>query len=102
MNQKHLLRFIKYKLKQDTEEIVIVRDGQPLTLRQVFQSLKLTPYDLSVDTLDMHADQKTFHRFDRFNLKYSPIGEVRERRWHTHGVTELALEPRAACAHPML
>ena len=76
MNQKHLLRFIKYKLKQDNDEIVIVRDGKPLTLRQVFESLKLTPYDLSVDTLDMHADTKTFHRFDKFNLKYNPIGTL--------------------------
>ena len=79
MNQKHLLRFIKYKLKENNDEIVIVRDGKPLTLRQVFESLKLTPYDLSVDTLDMHADNKTFHRFDRFNAKYSPIGESRLR-----------------------
>ena len=79
MNQKHLLRFIKYKLKQNIDEIVIVRDGKPLSLRQVFESLKLTPYDLSVDTLDMHADTKTFHRFDRFNLKYNPIGESRLR-----------------------
>ena len=47
--------------------------GKPLTLRQVFESLKLTPYDLSVDTLDMHADN-TFQRFDRFNAKYSPFG----------------------------
>ena len=74
MNQKHLLRFIKYKMKQDNDEIVIVRDGKPLSLRQVFESLKLTPYDLSVDTLDMHADSNTFHRFDRFNAKYNPNG----------------------------
>ena len=79
MNQKHLLRFIKHKLKQDSDEPVIVRDGRALTLREVFQSLKLTPYELSVDTLDMHADQTTFHRFDRFNSKYSPIGESRLR-----------------------
>ena len=31
--------------------------------------------DLSVDTLDMHANN-TFHRFDRFNLKYNPAGQV--------------------------
>jgi AMP deaminase len=35
-------------------------------------------YDLNVDTLDMHAD-KTFHRFDKFNLKYNPVGESRLR-----------------------
>lgn len=36
-------------------------------------------YDLNVDTLDMHADKNTFHRFDRFNLKYNPFGQSRLR-----------------------
>ena len=104
MNQKHLLRFIKYKLKQDSQEIVIIRDGKPLSLRQVFESLKLTPYDLSVDTLDMHADHNTFHRFDRFNAKYSPIGEVRERKkkGHTRGGDEGLVARLGACTELML
>ncbi|KAJ3566856.1 hypothetical protein NP233_g6737 [Leucocoprinus birnbaumii] len=46
---------------------------------EVFESLKLTAYDLSIDTLDMHAHQDSFHRFDKFNLKYNPIGESRLR-----------------------
>jgi len=50
-----------------------------LTLRQVFESLNLTAYDLSIDTLDMHAHNDSFHRFDKFNLKYNPIGESRLR-----------------------
>jgi AMP deaminase len=50
-----------------------------LTLAQVFESLKVTAYDLSIDTLDMHAHQDSFHRFDKFNLKYNPIGESRLR-----------------------
>ena len=45
----------------------------------MFESLKLTAYDLSIDTLDMHAHQDSFHRFDKFNLKYNPIGESRLR-----------------------
>lgn len=79
MNQKHLLRFIKSKMKRSPNDIVIVRDGHPLTLAQVFESLNLTAYDLSIDTLDMHAHQDSFHRFDKFNLKYNPIGESRLR-----------------------
>ncbi|KAJ2049196.1 AMP deaminase [Coemansia sp. RSA 922] len=79
MNQKHLLRFIKYKLKNEPDYPVIVRDGKTLTLRQVFESLNLTAYDLSIDTLDMHAHQGAYHRFDKFNLKYNPIGESRLR-----------------------
>jgi AMP deaminase len=91
-----VLRFIKYKMKHDSEvstldissaflahakgkDVVIFRDGKHLTLAQVFESLGLTSYDLSIDTLDMHAHQNSFHRFDRFNLKYSPIGESRLR-----------------------
>jgi len=73
MNQKHLLRFIKHKLKCVPNEVAVFRDGKFLTLGEVFVSLKLTAYDLSIDTLDMHAND-TFHRFDRFNLKYNPAG----------------------------
>ena len=62
-----------------TQDVVIFRDGAELTLEQVFQSLKLTAYDLSIDTLDMHAHSDSFHRFDKFNLKYNPIGESRLR-----------------------
>lgn len=79
MNQKHLLRFIKYKLKTLPDEKVIFRDGKILSLKEVFESLNLTGYDLSIDTLDMHAHTDSFHRFDKFNLKYNPIGESRLR-----------------------
>ncbi|GAA6048249.1 hypothetical protein JCM3770_006503 [Rhodotorula araucariae] len=79
MNQKHLLRFLKFKMKRSADELVIYRDGKHLTLRQVFESLNLTAYDLSIDTLDMHAHQDSFHRFDKFNLKYNPLGESRLR-----------------------
>ena len=78
MNQKHLLRFIKHKLRHTPNEVVIFRDGKHLTLGEVFKSLNLTAYDLSIDTLDMHA-HNTFQRFDIFNLKYNPIGESRLR-----------------------
>jgi len=79
MNQKHLLRFIKSKLKREPHEQVIYRDGKFLNLREVFESINLSSYDLNVDTLDMHADKNTFHRFDRFNLKYNPCGQSRLR-----------------------
>ncbi|ONK62474.1 uncharacterized protein A4U43_C07F4260 [Asparagus officinalis] len=79
MNQKHLLRFIKSKLKKEPDEVVIFRDGTYLTLKEVFESLDLTGYDLNVDLLDVHADKSTFHRFDKFNLKYNPCGQSRLR-----------------------
>lgn len=57
----------------------IERNGKRLTLAEVFHSLGITAYELSIDTLDMHADWTVMHRFDKFNLKYSPIGEARLR-----------------------
>lgn len=55
MNQKHLLRFIKSKMKKNPDEVVLFRDGKQLTLKEVFESINLTAYDLSIDTLDMHV-----------------------------------------------
>ena len=79
MHQKHLLRFMKSKLRKEPDEVVIFRDGKYLTLAEVFESLRLTAHSLNVDALDMHADKGTFHRFDRFNLKYNPFGQARLR-----------------------
>jgi AMP deaminase len=79
MNQKHLLRFIKSKMKKCPNEVVLHRDGKDMTLSEVFESINLTAYDLSIDTLDMHAHTDSFHRFDKFNLKYNPIGQSRLR-----------------------
>ncbi|RDW64278.1 AMP deaminase [Aspergillus mulundensis] len=59
MNQKHLLRFIKSKMKKSPDEVVLFRDGKHLTLKEA------------------HTD--SFHRFDKFNLKYNPVGESRLR-----------------------
>lgn len=79
MNQKHLLRFIKKTLKKHADEVVTCNKGVKMTLKEVFQSMNLTTYDLTVDMLDVHADRNTFHRFDKFNAKYNPIGESRLR-----------------------
>jgi AMP deaminase len=65
MNQKHLLRFIKSKMKKSPDEVVLYRDGKHLTLREVFESINLTAYDLSIDTLDMHVSIE--FSFDRDN-----------------------------------
>jgi alkylhydroperoxidase family enzyme len=55
MNQKHLLRFIKKTLKNHADEVVTNDKGHNMTLREVFQSMNLTSYDLTVDMLDVHA-----------------------------------------------
>lgn len=61
MNQKHLLRFIKSKMKKYPNEVVLFRDGRHLTLEEVFASINLTAYDLSIDTLDMHVSRTLAH-----------------------------------------
>lgn len=35
MNQKHLLRFIKRKMKYNAEDLVTVHEGREITLREV-------------------------------------------------------------------
>ncbi|KAL1526183.1 hypothetical protein AB1Y20_014911 [Prymnesium parvum] len=80
MNQKHLLRFIKSKMRRTPDEVVCKSSsGAPMTLAQVFEEMGMTPYDLSIDALGMHTDNNTFCRFDKFNLKYNPLGRSKLR-----------------------
>lgn len=55
MNQKHLLDFIQTTYKTDAERVVLEKAGLKLTLQQVFNNLNMDPYDLTVDSLDVHA-----------------------------------------------
>ena len=81
MNQKHLLRFIKKQIRLCENKPVVFDKavGRALSMQEVFESMKLSAYDLSVDVLDVHADRNTFHRFDKFNAKYNPIGQSKLR-----------------------
>lgn len=79
MNLKHLLRFIKRKIKQHGDDVVLYRDGKYSTLEDVFKDLQIQAHELSIDALDMHAHQDSFHRFDTFNQKYNPLGESKLR-----------------------
>ncbi|CAH2044833.1 unnamed protein product, partial [Iphiclides podalirius] len=79
MNQKHLLRFMKRTLRERAGEVVAMHNGRPRTLKSVFEDMRLDAHDLNVDLLDVHADRNTFHRFDKFNAKYNPVGESRLR-----------------------
>ncbi|KAA8590341.1 hypothetical protein FQN60_014275 [Etheostoma spectabile] len=80
MNQKHLLKFIKTTYQTEADRVVLEKGSQKLTLKEVFNKLNMDPYDLTVDSLDVHAGRQTFHRFDKFNSKYNPVGasELRE------------------------
>ncbi|KAF8821151.1 AMP deaminase [Cardiosporidium cionae] len=77
MQQKHLLRFIRKKFKTDQDIVVMLDyDGTPLTLKEIFiRELSLTAYEISTDSLNVHALGSCFQRFDRFNSKYNPFGQ---------------------------
>lgn len=56
MNQKHLLRFMKKKMKTSGDmKVYKTKDGKIMTLKEVFDEQKITAYDLSVDMLGVHA-----------------------------------------------
>ncbi|XP_012405075.1 AMP deaminase 1 [Sarcophilus harrisii] len=74
MNQKHLLRFIKKSYQVDADRMVYNTKEKTLTLKELFTKLNMHPYDLTVDSLDVHAGRQTFQRFDKFNDKYNPVG----------------------------
>jgi hypothetical protein len=78
MNQKLLLNFMKHKLREEGDTVCIKGGGgtPDKTLKEVFKELGLNERNLSLDTLSMHANTDTFHRFDRFNLKYDPAGHA--------------------------
>ena len=56
MNQKHLLRFMKKKMKTSGDmDVYKTKEGRIMTLKEVFDELHITAYDLSVDMLGVHA-----------------------------------------------
>ncbi|KAI7846983.1 hypothetical protein BDC45DRAFT_38185 [Circinella umbellata] len=79
MTQMHLLRFMKTKLKQYPDEIVLYEDGKHSTLKEVFEQLNLTSHDLNIDALDTYAHRDSFDRFDNFLRHFNPIGQTKLR-----------------------
>lgn len=80
MSPKHMLEFIIKKYNTEGNRVVLNKNGESLTLRQVFKKLKLDPRSLNIDSLNMHATKTAFHRFDIFNSMYNPAkaAELRE------------------------
>ena len=78
MNQKHLLRFIKKKARVSPHDVVATgTDGKARTLAQVFDELGISPQNLSLDALGMHADGGS--RFDRESSGHDELGKSRLR-----------------------
>lgn len=55
MNQRHLLKFIQDSYQTEADRVVLEKGNKKLTLKEVFDSLHMDPYDLTVDSLDVHA-----------------------------------------------
>lgn len=47
MNQKHLLRFIKRKMKYNADDIVMIHEGKEVTLREVITATNLVIFLVS-------------------------------------------------------
>lgn len=73
MSQKHLLTFIQETYKTDAGRVVLEKAKERMTLQQVFHRLNMDPYDLTVDSLDVHAVIKSQNKLTLFfcyNLNY--------------------------------
>lgn len=60
MNQKHLLKFIKTTYQEEADRTVLEKGGKTFKLKEVFHKLDMDPYDLTVDSLDVHAVRTKF------------------------------------------
>ncbi|CAF4746482.1 unnamed protein product [Rotaria sp. Silwood1] len=77
MHQKSLLNFMKKKMEVSSNMQVYKKpNGTILTLKEVFDELKLDINNIDIDQLGVHADRNTFQRFDRFNANYNPVGKM--------------------------
>uniref|UniRef100_A0A1I8JN34 Tudor domain-containing protein n=1 Tax=Macrostomum lignano TaxID=282301 RepID=A0A1I8JN34_9PLAT len=56
-------------------QVYVDKSGQLLSLKEIFEAMKITAYDLNIDMLDVHADKHTFQRFDKFNSKLQSAGQ---------------------------
>ncbi|CAD7947050.1 unnamed protein product [Amoebophrya sp. A25] len=85
MTANHLLDFIRRKYIQFPDEVVMMDKKKPnpetgappcpVTLKQVFERSGITCVEeMTVDSLDVQAEENLFDRFDHFNAKYNPFG----------------------------
>lgn len=70
MSQKHLLTFIQETYKADSGRVVLEKAKERMTLQQVFHSLNMDPYDLTVDSLDVHAVIKSGNKVAQSFIRY--------------------------------
>ena len=75
------MNFIRDTYRNKGHEIVDQRLNkernkmEDVTLRDFCEALNVDINSLSLDSLGVHAGGQTFERFDKFNLKYNPMGK---------------------------
>ncbi|KAG5492896.1 hypothetical protein JKF63_01476 [Porcisia hertigi] len=72
MTPKQILKFVLAKLKESGDDIAMQKGDDIITLGQLFAKAGITP-NLTVDQLNVQADNTLFERFDNFNSKYNPM-----------------------------
>jgi len=80
MNTKHFLTFVRNAFKTEGDRPVIQdKEKGLMTLNDILGELGIQADDITTDMLDMQTDRNTFQRFDRFNSKYNPMGNIHLR-----------------------
>ena len=64
------VNFIKRKVREDSPEKVYKNK----TIGEVMADIGLSEEQITLDVIDVQADNTLFDRFDRFNAKYNPAG----------------------------
>eukprot|EP00771_Trimastix_marina_P003312 gnl/Trimastix_PCT/4549.p1 GENE.gnl/Trimastix_PCT/4549~~gnl/Trimastix_PCT/4549.p1 ORF type:complete len:726 (-),score=176.77 gnl/Trimastix_PCT/4549:1056-3233(-) len=75
MNASSLLEFVREKLRDSPGDIVMEKDGQPMTLEQVFEQSGINAENLTLERLGVQIQNfySYFKRFDLFNQKFNPL-----------------------------
>ncbi|KAJ4460163.1 putative AMP deaminase [Paratrimastix pyriformis] len=81
LNASLLLEFIRKKLRDCPNDVVMRKDNRDITLAEMAQMCNVTERDLTLDKLQVHVTnfRKTFKRFDLFNRKFSPLSSTEFR-----------------------
>eukprot|EP00667_Euglena_gracilis_P000645 EG_transcript_646 len=79
MTAKELLKFIVEKAQHHDHDLVRQGPAGPITLGELFEELNINVAGLTVNALDVQADNSVFERFDYFNGKYRPLGNAELR-----------------------
>jgi len=80
MNTKHFLTFVRKAFNEEGDRQVIKdKEKGLMTLNDILGELGIQADDITTDLLDMQTDRNTFQRFDRFNSKYNPMGNIHLR-----------------------